>query len=92
MAAYNLDVILGRLAELFTLKQKRELTYSETLEFNHCLQMNQNYYYCRAKLEELSYQASETNDMDWQHEICARIEELEETVSHHAKNTKRREK
>lgn len=65
-----------RLAELYMVGQKRPLTNEETLELNICMKANAEWIWKMNKLKTLSLLASQTNDMDWQHEICARIEKL----------------
>jgi len=68
-----------RLAELSTINQRRQLTAEELQEVAHCLTLNAWYVWERIKLETLSLLASETADVEWLHEICARIEALEIT-------------
>ncbi|TYP69439.1 DUF7667 family protein [Paenibacillus methanolicus] len=65
-----------RLAELYILRTKRKLTEEESADFEHCLAANA--VFCRqlAHLYNLSLLASMTNDAEWQHEICARIEKM----------------
>ncbi|MCZ8521207.1 MULTISPECIES: DUF7667 family protein [Paenibacillus] len=67
-----------RLAELWTLQQSRELTEEEQSEVSACLQYNAIYARKLAGLYNLSLAASMTQDTEWQHEICARIEKLED--------------
>lgn len=66
-----------RLAELWTIRKHRELTNAELDEIAICLEANANYVWRMTKLNNLSLLASMTNDSDWQHEICARIEKLQ---------------
>jgi hypothetical protein len=66
-----------RMAELWTLRKARELTRAEQDELLLCLEANMNYVWNRLKLENLSLQASLTNDYDWLHQICERIENME---------------
>lgn len=66
-----------RLAELRTLKKSRKLTEQEESDFDYCLHINESYVWRMVKLENLSLLASETNDYEWQHEICAQIERLQ---------------
>ncbi|RXZ80573.1 hypothetical protein EBB07_18545 [Paenibacillaceae bacterium] len=65
-----------RLAELWTIRNNRELTEEERMDMEHCLAFNAAY--CRelAKLRNLSLLASMTSDADWQHEICSKLERL----------------
>jgi hypothetical protein len=66
-----------RLAELWTLHGKRELTAEEFKEIEHCLTVNANYCWEMAMLENMSLLASMTRDTAWQHEICAEIERVQ---------------
>lgn len=66
-----------RMAELWTTQQKRDLTESEVREMGICLQANANYARKLARLYNLSGMASQTDDIDWLHEICADIDKLE---------------
>ncbi|EXX90371.1 DUF7667 family protein [Paenibacillus darwinianus] len=65
-----------RLAELWVLRNCRGLTESEKTDMEHCLAVNASF--CRelAHLKNLSLLASMTEDSDWQHDICSRIEKL----------------
>jgi hypothetical protein len=65
-----------RIAELWTQQRKRKLTADEVQEMITCLDANASHCFRLAKLENLSLLASMTNDSEWQHEICRRIEEL----------------
>lgn len=65
-----------RIAELWRIQKQRKLTNDEMSEMCLCLDANEGYAHKLAKLEELSYQAHQTNDWDWLHEICAEIEKL----------------
>jgi hypothetical protein len=67
-----------RLAELWTLQQKRELTEEEESEMSACLHYNAIYARKLARLYNLSLAASMINDVEWQHEICKQIEDLEQ--------------
>lgn len=67
-----------RLAEIWTAHKPSEMTKAELDEVAICLDANANYVWRALKLENLSLIASMTNDMDWQHEICRRIDELEQ--------------
>ncbi|MGE7225451.1 DUF7667 family protein [Paenibacillus glucanolyticus] len=66
-----------RMAELWTIRKRRELTNAELDEMALCLDANANYVWKMVRLENLSLMASMTNDYDWLHEICRRIDELE---------------
>lgn len=67
-----------RLAELFLLQKKRQLTDDEILDMTHCLAANAKYCWDLVALQNLSYAAYAAGDMQWLHEICAQIEALEE--------------
>lgn len=67
-----------RLAELWNMhKTAGSLSEDEQDEMNMFLTANMNYVMKMSQLEELSYQASCTNDIEWQHDICREIEELQ---------------
>lgn len=66
-----------RMAEIWTINQRRELTESEMKEMHMCMRANADYAYKLADLYNLSLMASMTDDWDWQHEICAEIDKLE---------------
>jgi hypothetical protein len=65
------------MAELWTLQQTRPLTREEQNEMNICLHFNTNYARKLAELHNLSLAASMVQDIEWQHEICGKIEQLE---------------
>lgn len=66
-----------RMAELWTLQQSRKLTQEEESELSICLQYNAMFARRLASLHNMSLAASMTHDSEWQHEICAQIENLE---------------
>lgn len=66
-----------RMAELTTINKKRPLTESEMDEMAICLEANAKKAWKLAALENLSLVASMSQDMEWMHEICRQIEELE---------------
>lgn len=66
-----------RLAELWTLNKRRKLTSEEMSEVSNCLDANAKHVWQMAYLENLSLMASMTNDVDWQHEICREIDQLD---------------
>lgn len=68
-----------RMAEIWTVNQKRELTEAEMKEMHICMQANSNYARKLGELHNLSLMASMVDDYAWQHEICAAIEKLEAT-------------
>lgn len=66
-----------RLAELWAKKKKRGyLTEKEKEELEMCLDWNVTYCWNIARLRTLSFLAHETNDVEWQHQICAEIDRL----------------
>jgi hypothetical protein len=73
---FQLLAIHERMAELYTTQKRRILNEFEMNEMAICLQANADFVSKMNKLKNLSFIASLTNDTDWQHEICARIEEL----------------
>lgn len=65
------------MAELWNIQSnERALTAEEMSELKICLDANMNK--CRkvARLKNLSLLASQTDDTDWQHEICSQLEEI----------------
>lgn len=64
-----------RLAELH---MKPNRTAQETMEFHICLLRNTDYVHSMKKLEMHSYVATLWNCAESQHEICAKIDELEQ--------------
>lgn len=63
-----------RLAELHTIIEKRPLTKKEQSEFHDCMQINADVMLELGKIKIASQQAFATDDVEWQHDICARIE------------------
>lgn len=80
-----------RLAELWTINKRRQLTPKEMDEVQHCLSMNMKYCWELAYQENLSLLASMTNDVDWQHEICLEIDRIETGEKKKKPNRKRGE-
>lgn len=74
-------VVHKRLAELWY-KQLKEgaLSKEEASEFKLCLDANMRKVQKLAELENLSLIASMTNDTEWQHEICRKIDEFYESM------------
>jgi hypothetical protein len=67
-------VVHQRLAELWLLQKQRELTKKEQEEVVHCMDANMHKAWKLSKLKNMSLMASMTNDTEWQHELCMRIE------------------
>ena len=67
-----------RLAELFTLQRRRQLTDAEVLEMTHCLAANAKYCWDLVALQNMSLAAYMAGDMEWLHEVCNQIDALEE--------------
>ncbi|NGP62674.1 hypothetical protein FLT15_31670 [Paenibacillus thiaminolyticus] len=69
-----------RLAELHLLQQRRPWTGAEMLEMIHCMQANADLVQRLDGLKQLSLHAYEMDDIDWQHDICSRIEKLQSSL------------
>jgi hypothetical protein len=67
-----------RLAELFVTQKRRTLTDVEVMELTHCMAANAKYCWDLIALQNLSYAAYAAGDMDWLHEICAKIDAHED--------------
>jgi hypothetical protein len=69
-------VVHQRMAEIWEITKHRDLTEEEMTELKICLDANLNK--CRqvAALKNLSLVASMTDDKEWLHEICAKLDEL----------------
>lgn len=65
-----------RMAELWTIRRQRKLSWAEWEELYICLEANMNLAWKQALLENFSLMASMTEDIEWQHEVCARIEKI----------------
>lgn len=63
-----------RLAELHTIIEKRPLTAKEQREFHDCMRVNADVMLELGKIKVASGQAFATEDVEWQHDIGARIE------------------
>lgn len=72
----NILPIHERLAELWTIRIRRQLTGDEQADFEHCLAVNAMHIRQLANLHNLSLAASMVQDVEWQHEICQRLEKL----------------
>lgn len=66
-----------RMAELWTISRRRKLTDAEERELDMCLEANSSQVWRRIRLENLSLIASMVNDAEWQHEICADMEDAQ---------------
>ncbi|MCG7385129.1 hypothetical protein [Paenibacillus sp. ACRRY] len=69
----------ARMAELWSINKKRPLSESELIELEHCMALNAKHCWTLARLQNESLLASMTEDTEWQHETCARLEELQIT-------------
>lgn len=66
-----------RLAELWIKNIRSPLTPEEIKEMDHCLTANVEYVWKMAYLQNASLMASMISDVDWQHEICREIDEMQ---------------
>jgi hypothetical protein len=69
-------IVHQRMAELWVLNRRRPLTNEEMTEMSHCLESNVQRAWEIAKLKNLSLLASMTGDVEWQHELCAKLDRL----------------
>jgi hypothetical protein len=69
--------VYERLAELWTVKQRRALSEMEAADMEHALAVNAAYVRRLAHLYNCSLLASMSEDPAWQHEICAQIEKMQ---------------
>lgn len=69
----------ARIAELWSLNKKRHLSEEELIELDQCMSLNAKHCWTLARLQNESLLASMTDDTQWQHDTCARIEELNVT-------------
>lgn len=69
-----------RLAELAkksnTFSQMDKLTQAEQMDVIHCLKLNASMIERLDQLNNMLDLAQRTNDVEWQHEICGKIDEL----------------
>lgn len=63
-----------RMAELWTIARKRNMTPEEQTELDQCLHLNAKLCWEMAYLENVSLLASMTRDIEWQHDICRQID------------------
>lgn len=78
----NIHPIHQRMAEITRrLDRDLDLTPETRLklqsELLQCLRANESLCTKMARIHNLSILASETNDIEWQHELCAEIEQLQ---------------
>lgn len=71
------EAVQERFIELCVLSDDRVLNAMEYKEIKESFTYLKNRYWKLDKLKGLSLLASEKKDVDWQHEICSRIERLE---------------
>lgn len=72
-----MNTVAERFIELCIIERRRALTKEEVHELNEALDYLENLEWEKSKLKNLSYMASLTNDIDWQHEICAKLDRLQ---------------
>lgn len=74
--------IYARLAELWNLHEygERPLTDEEWSDLKNCLTVHVQKARKLGRLYNLSYMAHLSDDTDWQHEICAKIDRLKEEL------------
>lgn len=70
------EVVVNRFVELAVLDDFRGLSASEQMERRECLEYLKRREIKLSKLKNLSLVASMTDDTEWQHEICAKIEKV----------------
>lgn len=72
-----MDSVEHRQHELIgKLLKERQLDAQESQDLKHCHQVLTKRMWALAQLENLSLMASMTDDTDWQHQICAEIDQL----------------
>lgn len=71
-----MNTVAERFIELCIIERRRALTQQEVYELNEALDYLENLEWEKSKLKNLSYIASLTNDIEWQHEICAKLDKL----------------
>jgi hypothetical protein len=70
-----------RLAELWFIQEhQRSLTEEEWSEFKHCLEAHTRKAMKLSRLYNLSYVAHITNDTEWQHDLCAKIDTIKDEL------------
>lgn len=73
-----MNVVVDRFIELSVVEQYRRLTKNERYEKNECLKYLTERQWKLAKLKNLSLMASMIDNTEWQHEICAEIDRLQD--------------
>jgi len=81
MSMVAIHPVHRRLAELHFKSTKlggyAYLTKAEQIELNHCMAVNADLILRLDGLKRIAFHAHLIGDMDWQQEICQKIEELE---------------
>lgn len=72
-----MNVVADRFIELMLASRRRELEVMELRELGECIAYLDRHRWKLTRLYNLSLLASMTDDVEWQHEICAEIETLE---------------
>ena len=72
-----MNIVAERFIELCIHGKHRRLSRVERFEKQECLKYLERRFWELAKLKNLSLMAGMTEDVDWQHELCAEIEKLE---------------
>ncbi|WP_010276368.1 DUF7667 family protein [Paenibacillus senegalensis] len=69
----NLNVVMQRIAELWTIQKGRQLTDEEYLDFTHAMNANAKYWWERAYLSNELVMATIAKNVDWQNEVLMEI-------------------
>jgi hypothetical protein len=69
-----MEQVYMRMAELYQKRKHGTIRADELVELDHCMQLNLDHCWKKIILRNLSLAAHMTNDNEWQHEICAKIE------------------
>lgn len=77
----GIHIVHRRLAEIHEKSVKlggyHRLTDLEQRDLEHCMIVNAKLVQRMDELKDLSFVAHQAGDVKWQHEICAKIDELE---------------
>lgn len=77
----GIHVVHRRLAELQHIADQRGgyhlLTTAEQMDLRHCMIVNAKLVRELDELKQLAFVAHQAGDMDWQMEICGKIDEME---------------